>query len=90
MDSAMHHLESVTATWRISCANAEKSTEAEQVITLVCQCGAITEYSWRCGATSPDELDEMALGLIARVSAVAGPPVVRLRSLDSSSGSRTN
>lgn len=84
-ETAMHHLVSATVTWRISSDSSERNTTGEQVFTLTCQCGAITEYSWRLGATSNVELETMALGLIATACQELGPPVVRLRSRGSSS-----
>jgi hypothetical protein len=85
MKTEMHRLVSASVMWRISSDKPEKSTTAEQVFVLTCQCGAITEYTWRLGATSYDELETMTLGLIATASQEIGPPVVRLHSRVSSS-----
>lgn len=85
MTRETHRLESVTVMWQPSYDSSEKSTTGEQVITLTCQCGAITEYTWRLGATSSDAVETLALGLIAEAYQAVGPAVIRLRSLVSSS-----
>lgn len=81
----MHRLVSVSVTWQPYSGSWERNTRVEQVITLTCQCGAITEYNWSLGAISADELETMGLGLIQTACQECGPPVVRLRSQGSSS-----
>lgn len=89
-ETETHHLASATVTWRTCSDSSERNTTGVQVITLTCQCGAITEYSWRLGATSNDALETLALGLIAEACQAVGPPVVRLRSQGYSSDLPTN
>lgn len=89
-ETEMHRLVSAIVTWRTSSDSSERNTTGVQVITLTCQCGAITEYSWRLGATSSAALETLALGLIAEVCRAVGPPVVRLRSQGYSSDLPTN
>lgn len=85
MTRETHRLESATVMWRPSYDSSEKSTTGEQVLTLICRCGVITEYTWRLGATSSDAVETLALGLIAEACQAVGPAVIRLRSLVSSS-----
>jgi len=90
MDTRTHDLVSVSVTWRICSDLSEKSTGVELVLISVCRCGATTEYTWKLGATSAEEMEALAYGLIVLAQRENGPVAPRLHSPAYSSDLPTN
>lgn len=84
MTTTTHQLESVTAMWQGSSEDSDPGLADTLTLSLVCQCGAITEWSWKYDVAFAPLMIDQALGLTQQVS-LAGGRLVRAPHLQGSS-----
>lgn len=72
MTTATHQLESVTAMWQGSSEDSDPGLADTLTLSLVCQCGVTTVWSWKYDAAFAPLMVDLALGLTRQVSLAGG------------------
>lgn len=90
MTTGTHQVVSLSVTLLASPGKSERITMVDCTLRHTCQCGVISEYIWKSVPVSSGLLGDLATGLIAEVSAVAGRAELLLHSLVYSSDSPTS
>lgn len=86
MTGETHRAVSLSVMLQTSRGASERSTTVVCTLKHTCQCGVMSEYNWTSELASDGRLDDLVVGLIAEVEAVAGPAALRLHSQVYSSG----
>lgn len=80
MTQGTHQVVSLSVMLRTSLDESGRSTTVVCILRHTCQCGVMSEYNWTSELASDGRLGDLATGLIAEVTAVAGRPVLQLHS----------